>query len=33
VELGANSIGWFEDEIDQWLATRRRRTYRSTAVE
>jgi prophage regulatory protein len=27
IELGPNSIGWFEDEIDEWLATRRRRTY------
>jgi predicted DNA-binding transcriptional regulator AlpA len=27
VEIGPNSIGWFEDEIDEWLATRRRRTY------
>jgi len=27
VELGPNSIGWFEDEIDDWLAARRRRTY------
>lgn len=27
IELGPNSIGWFEDEIDDWLASRRRRTY------
>jgi len=27
VEPGPNSIGWFEDEIDDWLAARRRRTY------
>jgi predicted DNA-binding transcriptional regulator AlpA len=27
IELGRNSIGWFEDEIDHWLASRRRRTY------
>ena len=31
-ELGPNSIGWFEDEIDAWLASRPRRTYRP-AVE
>ena len=28
-ELGPNSIGWFEDEIDDWLAARPRRTYSS----
>ena len=27
IELGPNSIGWFEDEIDAWLAARPRRTY------
>ena len=27
VELGPNSIGWFEDEIEDWLASRARRTY------
>jgi predicted DNA-binding transcriptional regulator AlpA len=27
IELGPNSVGWFEDEIDQWLASRPRRTY------
>jgi len=27
IELGPNSIGWFEDEIDDWLASRPRRTY------
>jgi predicted DNA-binding transcriptional regulator AlpA len=27
IELGPNSIGWFEDELDQWLASRPRRTY------
>ena len=31
IELGPNSIGWFEDEIDQWLATRTRRTYGGAA--
>jgi prophage regulatory protein len=29
VELGRNSIGWFEDEIEAWLATRPRRRYGS----
>jgi prophage regulatory protein len=29
IELGPNAIGWFEDEIDAWLAERPRRTYRS----
>lgn len=27
VEIGPNRIGWFEDEIDAWLASRPRRTY------
>jgi prophage regulatory protein len=27
IELGRNSIGWFEDEIEEWLAARPRRTY------
>jgi prophage regulatory protein len=27
VELGPNSIGWFEDEVEEWLASRPRRTY------
>jgi len=27
VEIGANRIGWFEDEIDAWLDSRPRRTY------
>ena len=27
LELGPNSGGWYEDEIDQWLASRPRRTY------
>ena len=30
VDLGPNSIGWFEDEIDAWLASRPRRTYGAT---
>ncbi len=27
LELGPNSIGWYEDEIDAWLEARPRRTY------
>ena len=27
VSLGPNSIGWFEDEIDLWLAARPRCSY------
>ncbi len=27
IELGPNSVGWFEDEIDEYLASRPRRTY------
>ncbi len=27
VSLGPNSIGWYEDEIADWLASRSRRTY------
>ncbi len=27
VEIGPNSLGWFEDEIEAWLASRPRRTY------
>jgi prophage regulatory protein len=27
VQIGANSIGWYEDEIQEWLASRPRRTY------
>ena len=29
IELGPNSVAWFEDEIDDWLAARPRRTYSS----
>lgn len=29
IELGPNSVGWYEDEIDEWLASRPRRTYRT----
>ncbi len=27
LELGPNSVGWFEDEIATWLESRPRRTY------
>ncbi len=27
VVLGTNSIGWYEDEIADWLKSRPRRTY------
>ncbi len=27
VQLGPNSVGWFEDEIDDYLATRQRVTW------
>ena len=33
VQLGPNSVGWFEDEIEAWLAARPRRTYRAKAPE
>jgi prophage regulatory protein len=26
VQLGTNSVGWFEDEVNQWLADRERVT-------
>lgn len=29
IELGPNSVGWFEYEVDEWLANRPRRTYGS----
>jgi prophage regulatory protein len=33
VQLGPNSVGWFEDEVDAWLAARPRRTYGAPAPE
>ena len=33
VELGANSIAWYEDEIEDWLASRRRRTPKATTAK
>ncbi len=32
VELGPNSIGWFEDEVEAWLAARPRRNYGAQAA-
>ena len=32
VDLGPNSVGWFEDEIDAWLASRPRVNYAPEAV-
>jgi prophage regulatory protein len=31
VQLGPNSVGWFEHEIEAWLAAQPRRTYRAKA--
>jgi prophage regulatory protein len=31
VQLGPNSVGWYEDEIDKWIAERPRQTYGATA--
>jgi prophage regulatory protein len=31
VQLGPNAIGWYEDEIEAWLAARPRRTYGAPA--
>ncbi len=33
VEIGTNSIGWYEDEIDDWLASRPRRNYGGAEAE
>ncbi len=30
LELGPNSVGWYEDEIEAWLASRPRRHYQPT---
>ena len=27
IALGPNSVAWYEDEVDAWLASRPRRTY------
>ncbi len=31
IQLGPNSIGWYEDEIADWLASRPRQTYGADA--
>ena len=33
VEIGPNRIGWFEDEIEDWLSSRPRRTYGAPSEE
>lgn len=33
IELGPNSVGWYEDEVDEWLASRPRRDYGATRSE
>ena len=33
IVLGPNSVGWFEDEIDQWLADRPRVNYAPQPAE
>lgn len=33
VQLGPNSIGWYEDEIEAWLAERPRVSYAAVAAE
>ena len=33
IELGPNSVGWYEDEVDDWLASRPRRTYGAPAQD
>jgi prophage regulatory protein len=32
ITLGPNSVAWFEDEIDAWIAARPRRTYGEVAA-
>ena len=31
VRLGPNAVGWFEDEIDKWIASRRRVNWTAEA--
>ena len=31
IEIGPNKLGWYEDEVDAWLASRPRRTYGAEA--
>jgi prophage regulatory protein len=33
IQLGANSVGWHRAEVEEWLATRPRRTYGSASGE
>jgi predicted DNA-binding transcriptional regulator AlpA len=33
IETGSNSIAWFKLEVDDWLATRPRRTYGALPAE
>ena len=33
IEVGPNILGWFEDEIEEWLNSRPRRTYAAEAAE
>ena len=31
IEIGPNKLGWYQDEVDAWLASRPRRTYGAKA--
>ena len=31
IVLGPNSVEWYEDEVDEWLVSRPRRTYGAEA--
>jgi prophage regulatory protein len=33
VQLGPNSIGWYEDEIESWVANRPRVKYAATSPQ
>lgn len=33
VQLGPNSVGWYEDEIEMWLASRPRVSYAPNTPE
>jgi len=32
IVLGKNAVGWYEDEIDDWISSRPRRDYGTSAV-
>ena len=32
IELGPNSVGWYEHEVDEWCSSRRRRVVPSQDV-